>query len=45
VIALTAYASAQDRMRVLDAGFDAHIAKPFDPGELARTILDLLSPR
>jgi PAS domain S-box-containing protein len=38
VMALTAYASAEDRLRVLEAGFDAHVAKPFDPVELARTI-------
>jgi CheY-like chemotaxis protein len=29
--AVTAYASADDRVRVLSAGFDAHIAKPVDP--------------
>jgi signal transduction histidine kinase/CheY-like chemotaxis protein len=38
VIALTAYAGPQDRRRVLDAGFDAHVAKPYDPAELATMI-------
>ena len=38
VVALTAYAGPQDRRRVLDA----HIAKPFDPDQLARTIHALL---
>ena len=42
VVALTAYAGPQDRRRVLDAGFDAHVAKPFDPDQLARTIHALL---
>jgi signal transduction histidine kinase/integral membrane sensor domain MASE1/CheY-like chemotaxis protein len=41
-VALTAYAGEQDRRRVLDAGFDAHMAKPFDPADLARTIRALL---
>jgi PAS domain S-box-containing protein len=44
-MALTAYASAEDRLRVLEAGFDAHIAKPFDPDELARTIQRGLRPQ
>jgi signal transduction histidine kinase/CheY-like chemotaxis protein len=37
-IAITAYASASDRLAAQDAGFQAHIAKPFDPGEVARVI-------
>jgi signal transduction histidine kinase/CheY-like chemotaxis protein len=41
-IALTAYAGEEDRRRVLDAGFDAHVAKPFDPADLAHTIHALL---
>ena len=43
-VALTAYAGESDRRRVLEAGFDAHVAKPFDPAELARTIHALLHP-
>jgi CheY-like chemotaxis protein len=38
VIALTAYASAQDRERVLEAGFDGYLTKPVDPAELVRAI-------
>jgi signal transduction histidine kinase/ActR/RegA family two-component response regulator len=38
-IALSAYASAADRQRALEAGFDAHAAKPIDPVEL----IDLVS--
>lgn len=38
VIALTAYASVQDRKRSLELGFDQHLTKPVDPGELVRAI-------
>jgi PAS domain S-box-containing protein len=44
VLALTAYASAEDRVRVLEAGFDAHVAKPFDPEALARAVQAQLRP-
>jgi CheY-like chemotaxis protein len=39
--ALTAFARAEDRARALKAGFDAHIAKPVEPGELVSTVADL----
>ncbi|HKO54078.1 MAG TPA: ATP-binding protein, partial [Polyangiaceae bacterium] len=44
--ALTAYAHAEDRRRALDAGFQAHLRKPFDQGELFAVIgkLAKLSP-
>jgi CheY-like chemotaxis protein len=32
--ALTAYARAEDRMKVLESGFQMHLAKPVDPAEL-----------
>ena len=32
--ALTAYARAEDRMKVLQSGFQMHLAKPVDPAEL-----------
>ena len=38
LVALTGYGQAEDRRRALDAGFDAHVAKPVDPG----TMEDLL---
>jgi signal transduction histidine kinase/DNA-binding response OmpR family regulator len=37
-IALTAYARAEDRARVLAAGFQRHIAKPVEPSTLAAVI-------
>jgi two-component system CheB/CheR fusion protein len=40
-IALTAFAREEDRHRAVDAGFDAHLAKPIDPSELARIIARL----
>jgi signal transduction histidine kinase/DNA-binding response OmpR family regulator len=41
-IALTAYASTQDRLRALSAGFQTHVAKPVDPLELVTVILSLV---
>lgn len=40
-IALTAYARPDDRRRALLAGFQAHIAKPFETGELLALIASL----
>ena len=37
-IALTAFASPDDRARVLSAGFRLHVAKPVEPGELTAAI-------
>jgi PAS domain S-box-containing protein len=37
-IALTAYGSTADRRQLLDAGFQAHVAKPFDPVHLAAVV-------
>jgi PAS domain S-box-containing protein len=39
--ALTAYARAQDRMRVLSAGFQIHIPKPIQPAELITVVASL----
>jgi len=39
--ALTAYASAEDRARALEQGFDTHIAKPVEPAELVRAVATL----
>ncbi len=38
VIALTAYAGAQDRERALDSGFASYLTKPVDPAVLVRAI-------
>jgi CheY-like chemotaxis protein len=39
--ALTAYASASDRMKVLGAGFNIHVAKPVQPAEIAIVVASL----
>ena len=40
-IALTAHARPEERLRALDAGFQWHLAKPVDPGELIGVIAAL----
>ncbi len=40
VIAVTAYASEDSRARCLAAGFQAHIAKPFNAGEMVLAVAD-----
>ena len=42
--ALTAYAQPEDRSRALRSGFQAHLAKPIDPGELL-TAVEILAHR
>lgn len=37
-IALTAYASEQDRQKALTTGFSAHLPKPIEPAQLVTTI-------
>jgi signal transduction histidine kinase/PAS domain-containing protein/ActR/RegA family two-component response regulator len=44
-IALTAYASAEDRLRTREAGYQSHLAKPIQPVELAAAILALAEGR
>ncbi|EYF03666.1 PAS domain-containing hybrid sensor histidine kinase/response regulator [Chondromyces apiculatus] len=41
-IALTAYAREEDRRLALDAGFQAHVAKPVEPDDLVRAVASLL---
>jgi CheY-like chemotaxis protein len=43
--ALTAYAGPTDRMRVLGAGFNIHVAKPVQPAELAVVVASLAGRR
>ncbi len=40
--ALTAFARAEDRTRALQSGFEMHLAKPVDPGELVASIATLV---
>jgi PAS domain S-box-containing protein len=41
-LALTAFARSEDRRRSLLAGYQAHLAKPFDVGELILLVADLV---
>lgn len=43
VIALTAYASVDDRVRLLSAGFAMHVAKPIEPAELVAVVAGVAS--
>jgi CheY-like chemotaxis protein len=43
-VALTAYASAQDRVKALGAGFQMHVPKPMPPAELAAVVASLGKP-
>jgi CheY-like chemotaxis protein len=40
--ALTAFARSDDRTRALRSGFEIHLAKPVDPGELIGAIATLV---
>jgi CheY-like chemotaxis protein len=40
-IALTAFARIEDRVRALAAGFQMHVAKPVEPGELLTIVASL----
>ena len=40
-VAVTAYASAADRLSVLAAGYQAHVAKPYDPRQVAGLVAQL----
>jgi signal transduction histidine kinase/ActR/RegA family two-component response regulator len=42
-IALTAHARPEDRVKALDAGFQWHLAKPVEPGELVSVIATLVA--
>jgi CheY-like chemotaxis protein len=43
-IAISAYAREEDRIRSLAAGFQIHIAKPFEPSELLAAVARMASP-
>jgi CheY-like chemotaxis protein len=40
--ALTAFARSEDRVKALRAGFQMHLAKPVDPGELLAAVAALV---
>ncbi len=42
-VALTAYGDSEDRIRALEAGFNTHVAKPVDPGELVVIVANLVA--
>ena len=39
--ALTAFARSEDRVRVMQSGFEVHLSKPIDPAELLATVASL----
>ena len=41
VVALTAYATTEDRVRIFSAGFKAHVVKPIDPVELVVVVANV----
>ena len=41
-VAVTAYASATDRSSTQAVGYQAHVAKPFEPGDVARLVRRLV---
>jgi PAS domain S-box-containing protein len=41
-VALTAYARNEDERQALAAGYDAHVAKPIEPGRLVSAVLGVL---
>ena len=41
-VAVTAYASAADRLSSESAGYQAHVAKPFEPSDVARLVRRLV---
>jgi len=43
VLALTSYAMKGDEERILEAGCDGYLAKPFDIQELLKTVAEYLS--
>ena len=42
VIALTAFAGAENRLKTQQAGFQVHLDKPIDPPQLVNTIRGLI---
>lgn len=45
LVAVTGYGQAEDQLRALDAGFDAHLTKPVWPERLAAAIAETMARR
>ena len=45
LVALTGYGRPEDRVKALEAGFDAHLVKPIDPEDLTSLIGELSARR
>lgn len=45
IIALTAHALAEDRLRAADAGCDGYLAKPIEPRDVAEEVARILAER
>ena len=43
-IALSAYTRPEDRTRAVEAGFQLHLPKPIDPGDLVAALASLTGP-
>jgi CheY-like chemotaxis protein len=45
VLALTAFASADEQQRIREAGFDAYLAKPIGAAEIGAAVAELATGR
>ena len=45
LVALTGYGQPEDRLRSKENGFDHHLVKPIDPGDLYELFATLAAPR
>ena len=45
IIAVTAFAYAEDEQRIIENGFDAYTTKPIQPKKLQSQIIELLKER
>jgi CheY-like chemotaxis protein len=41
IVAVTGWGQEEDRRRTKDAGFDAHLVKPVDPGKLTELLASI----
>ncbi|WP_272868091.1 response regulator [Caldimonas tepidiphila] len=44
LVAVSGYARPEDVHKAREAGFDAHVAKPLDPAEIERLLLEAVTP-